>query len=153
MIRVVTGDIWKAAAEVVVIPVNAVGVMGAGLALAAKTEYPEFYRAYKAACMAWEIEPVTGCSMPPWPTGCYQWLYAFPTKHDWRRPSRLSFVSAGLVEMARAVGQLGPVVKAVAIPALGCGLGGLPWREVRFLIESAYLTLKPAADWLLHEPG
>ena len=44
------GSIFKSSAEVLVNPVNTVGVMGAGLALQFKTKYPKNYKHYHAYC-------------------------------------------------------------------------------------------------------
>ena len=50
MIIIKQGDIFKSNMEVLVIPVNCVGVMGKGLALEFKNEYPEMFPIYKNDC-------------------------------------------------------------------------------------------------------
>lgn len=55
-----------------------------------------------------------------------------PTKDAWREPSRLEFVTAGLDALREYLAGAGPV--AVAVPALGCGRGGLNWDSVRPLM-------------------
>ncbi len=52
----------------------------------------------------------------------------FPTKAHWRSASRLADVVAGLVHLERHHREWGIV--SLAVPALGCGLGGLEWRVV-----------------------
>lgn len=40
--------------------------------------------------------------------------------------------TAGLKHLASSYGQMG--IQSIAMPALGCGLGGLKWSEVQPLI-------------------
>jgi hypothetical protein len=67
--------------------------------------------------------------------GPRRYIINFPTKKHWRSGSRLEDVAAGLDSLVDAVTELG--VTSVAIPALGCGNGGLAWEDVRPLIERA----------------
>ncbi len=59
----------------------------------------------------------------------------FPTKWHWRNPGRLPIVEAGLEDLRDVIDR--EDVRLIAIPALGCGLGGLDWSDVRPLVESA----------------
>jgi O-acetyl-ADP-ribose deacetylase (regulator of RNase III) len=43
-------------------------------------------------------------------------------------------------------------IRSIALPALGCGLGGLEWREVRPRIDAAFASL-PEVDVRLYVPG
>ncbi len=60
-------------------------------------------------------------------------MFAFPTKDHWREPSRLEWIDGGLwsMKLDLAIQEC----RSVAIPPLGCGLGGLAWADVRPLIE------------------
>jgi O-acetyl-ADP-ribose deacetylase (regulator of RNase III) len=42
-------------------------------------------------------------------------------------------------------------IRSIAIPPLGCGLGGLPWPDVRSKIEEAFQDLMDV-QILLYEP-
>jgi len=72
-----------------------------------------------------------------------------PTKKHWRGKSRMEDVEAGLEALVAEVRRLG--VKSVAVPPLGCGLGGLDWEDVRPRIERAFGAL-PDVRVLLFEP-
>lgn len=61
----------------------------------------------------------------------------FPTKRHWDGPSRIDDLKWGLLGLPHAVGK----VHSVAIPSLGCGLGGLRWEDVRPLIVAAMAPL------------
>jgi O-acetyl-ADP-ribose deacetylase (regulator of RNase III) len=69
---------------------------------------------------------------------------------DWRSRARLADVEAGLAELVRVVAELG--IGSLAVPALGAGNGGLPWEQVRPLLQRALGRL-PGTDVLLYLPG
>ena len=56
---------------------------------------------------------------------------------------------AGLQTLVADVQRLG--IRSIAIPPLGCGLGGLAWCEVKPLIVEAFSAL-PDVRVLLYEP-
>jgi O-acetyl-ADP-ribose deacetylase (regulator of RNase III) len=137
MIEVTHGNIFTAKVDALVNPVNCVGVMGAGLALAFKSRFPTAFLAYVKACQRGELTPgriftfaVDG-----------KIIFHFPTKQHYRDNSRLGDIDAGLVALAWEIKTCN--VRSVAVPALGCGLGGLDWAVVRPRIEAA---LSPFTD-------
>lgn len=148
MIELATGNLLKADVEALVNPVNTQGVMGKGLALQFKRAFPDAFKAYAKACARGEV--VTGRmhvvrrASPP------RFIIHFPTKRHWRDPSKLEYVTSGLEDLVRSVRELH--IESLAIPALGCGLGGLSWAEVEPLIVDAFETL-PDVRVLLFAPG
>ncbi|MGJ8584299.1 MAG: macro domain-containing protein [Marinosulfonomonas sp.] len=52
----------------------------------------------------------------------------------WRGASKMSYVEDGLVALAQAIKDYG--IESIAIPALGCGYGGLDWDDVKPRIVS-----------------
>ena len=64
-----------------------------------------------------------------------RYIINFPTKDHWRNGSRMQYIDDGLADLVRQIRALG--IRSVAIPALGCDLGGLAWDEVRPRIEAA----------------
>jgi O-acetyl-ADP-ribose deacetylase (regulator of RNase III) len=133
MIQFVQGNLFDSQAEALVNAVNTVGVMGRGVALEFKHRFPENYRAYRLACKREEL--IVG-KMFVTETKLEQprWIINFPTKQHWRNPSKLEFVRDGLEDFVRVIEAHG--IKSVALPALGCGTGGLEWKTVRELIEA-----------------
>ena len=81
------------------------------------------------------------------------YIINFPTKRHWRDKSRLEDIQAGLKSLAVAIDKY--KIKSIAIPALGCGLGGLDWRHVQSLImrelqhlNDVYVIIyKPKIKW------
>lgn len=130
-----SGDIFATGAQTLVNPVNCRGVMGAGLAKAFATRFPEIMAPYKAACTAKQLVPgnIQAIRLDPKtgqrdPEGSLT-IINFPTKDDWRDESRLEWIEAGAAKLAKFIELRG--VKSIAIPQIGCGLGGLDWPVVR----------------------
>ena len=118
MVEDASGDIFAANVDALVNAVNTVGVMGKGLALAFKKKFPDNFAAYVRACKAVPGKVfVVNCS-PRAP----QWIINFPTKRHWRDASRIEDIRSGLVDMAAQIRAR--QIHSVAVPALGCGLGG-----------------------------
>ena len=74
----------------------------------------------------------------------------FPTKRHWRSKSRIEDIESGLVALVREVERL--KIRSIALPALGCGNGGLDWQVVRPMIERAFADL-PQISVTLFEPA
>lgn len=149
MIQLRTGNLLESQAEALVNTVNTVGVMGKGIALQFRQAFPENYRAYRAACAAGEVEPGRIFTVPLDGLSGPRFVFNFPTKRHWRSPSRLEDIDQGLEALTREVSNRG--IRSIAIPPLGCGNGGLDWREVRPLIERAFASI-PTVTVELYEP-
>jgi O-acetyl-ADP-ribose deacetylase (regulator of RNase III) len=105
------------------------GVMGAGVAKRFAEAHPRMLDDYRRALRAGEV----GVGRPHvWQTPTGERVVNLPTKDAWQRPSRMEYVSAGLDALRAYLGRMGAVT--VAVPALGCGRGGLDWDEVRPLM-------------------
>ncbi|MGO4565904.1 macro domain-containing protein [Rhizobium sp. 2YAF20] len=148
MLEFVKGDMFDAPADIRVNTVNCVGVMGAGVALAFKQRYPEMFKEYQRDCKDGRVTPGT---MHVWKPLTGDWIINFPTKRDWREPSRYEDIDAGLDDLRSYLDGFGPVT--VALPALGCGHGGLDWERVSRMIsdkldgvDAHVLVFEPAAS-------
>lgn len=87
------GDLLSADVEALVNPVNTVGVMGKGLALAFKTAFPECFVAYERACRAGEV--VVGRVLVCERASAPRFVIHFPTKRHWRQRSELGSCGTG----------------------------------------------------------
>jgi O-acetyl-ADP-ribose deacetylase (regulator of RNase III) len=150
MIVSTQGNLLQARVEALVNAVNTMGVMGAGIALQFRRMYPDMFKAYASVCKSGGLSPgkmhVFDLGNPG---GHPRWIINFPTKRHWREPSRLTDVVDGLADLVCQVHRL--QIRSIAIPALGCGLGGLHWDDVRPRIEKAFADL-PGVHVLLFEP-
>lgn len=123
-------------------PVNCIGVMGKGLALQFKERYKDNFTAYRKACKERTVKLgkmfifETGLDYP-------QYIVNFPTKWHWKDKSVFSDIECGLIALSYWVS--GNKIPSIAIPKIGCGLGGLYWEDVKPLIEK-YLGDIPNLD-------
>lgn len=129
------GNLLTADVEAVVNTVNTVGVMGKGIALQFKRAYPANYAAYRAACERGEVQLGQTFVFDTSIKGPRRYVINFPTKGHWKSGSRMADIESGLDDLVRVVTERG--ITSVAVPALGCGNGGLDWAQVRPLIEAA----------------
>lgn len=149
-IRLTMGDLLTQRVDAIVNTVNTVGVMGKGIALQFKRKWPANARAYEAACRHHEVIPGkmfvfdNGGLVEP------KFIINFPTKRHWRQPARMADIDAGLVDLVAQVKRLG--IRSIAIPPLGCGNGGLNWKEVQPRIEAAFKDL-PDVEVRLFAPS
>ncbi len=149
MIQYVKGNILESNAMALVNTVNLVGVMGKGIALQFKKQFPTNYKLYKKACEENTInigklfvtkeQTVFGEKM----------IINFPTKIDWRKSSEYSYVEVGLDDLIRVIDEY--QIKSIAIPPLGAGNGGLHWEIVKEIIEYKLSSLP--IDIIVYEPN
>jgi O-acetyl-ADP-ribose deacetylase (regulator of RNase III) len=150
MIELTRGDILQAEAEALVNTVNCVGIMGRGIALQFRKAFPENFTAYKLLCDGGELKPGRMMVHDLGRLTNPRYIINFPTKRHWKGKSRMEDIEAGLEALVEEVQARG--IRSIAIPPLGCGLGGLDWREVRPRIEEAFSRLSEVKV-LLFEPG
>lgn len=135
-----SGDLFAAGAEAIVNPVNCVGTMGKGLALAFKLKFPANNLAYQAACRRLELAPggihVFDQGEPAQGSGQPRWLVNLATKNHWRDDSKIEWVRDGAAALCRWATANG--VKSIACPALGAGNGRLPWPDVLREVTHAF---------------
>lgn len=126
----VAGNLLDSTAFGLVNPVNCVGVAGAGLAKQFRDRWPAQVAEYEAFCRAGKMRPgvIHDALLPRG-----QRILSVPTKRHWRDASTLEDVSAGLQALAQYLEETN--LASAALPALGCGLGGLPKREVAQLTQ------------------
>lgn len=137
-LEIKTGDIFTEQVEALVNAVNCVGAMGRGIALQFKRRFPENFGAYAALCERGGLRPgrvfvferrIAGPK--PFP----RYIINFPTKRHWRDKSRMADIEAGFASLVEEIRLRN--IRSIAIPALGAGLGGLSWEEVRDHARSA----------------
>lgn len=121
--------------------------MGGGLALAFKKKFPEHFETYKKMCQNGEIKVgelyvVDGDEKHK--------VLLFPTKIHWKNPSLMEYVVDGLKYLAENYEKMD--IKSIAIPAIGCGLGGLNWEDVKEQITSVLSELDNKIEIEIYEP-
>ena len=125
------GSIFHSQCDAITNPVNCVGTMGAGLAKQFHQRYDGLLNAYKSDCS----DNILRIGNPTWYSiGKSKFVCCFPTKDHFENPSKLEYIEQGLLTLKKQVAEIG--VKSIALPLLGCGLGGLREIDVVKLITT-----------------
>lgn len=147
MIQYVTGNIFDSGAKWLVNTVNCEGYMGKGVAYQFKLRFPENNRDYVRACKSGELH-----------IGSIHYYYEngvgivnFPTKDKWRDKSKIEYVEVGLDRLVDMIAEMKP--ESIAIPPLGCGNGGLDWREVKTVIDKKLSAVNESCKIKVFEPS
>ena len=141
-IKSIHGLLFNTKADWLVNTVNCVGVMGAGVALECKYRYPGLFEAYQKQCESGALSPGR--------LWCYRdsspKILCFPTKADWKHPSRIDYIKSGLEKIAvtykEKLADKDERV-SIAMPHLGCSHGGLQWEEQVEPLVIEYLSDLP----------
>ncbi len=147
MITYVVSDIFYSPAKVLVNTVNTVGTMGKGLAYQFRQFYPQMNDQYRILCdqQQFKVGQLWLYKTP------HKWILNFPTKADWRDPSRLEYLEQGLEKFVATYADKG--LTSVSFPMLGAGLGGLDWETVVRPVMERYLHDLPINIYIhLYEP-
>ena len=109
--------------------------MDAGIAKEFKRRYPRMFDEYVSYCKSDLLKPGE---------------VHFYRKADGRKPyivniatqitpssgARIEYVEGGLVNVSRSYKDWG--IKSLAMPKIGCGLGGLEWFDVDKIVERVF---------------
>lgn len=163
-VSIVRGDMFFSTMQTLTVSVNCVGVMGKGLASTAKYRFPDLYVKYEDFCKNKTLRIGQPCLYKREASvlseladdtflaenidnNSQTWFLLFPTKNHWKNQSNISDIEKGLQWLCANYKNEG--IKSLAIPALGCGLGGLDWREVGPLMCKYLITMEiPVAIYL-----
>lgn len=145
MITYIEGDLFNSPAQVLVNTVNTVGVMGKGIALEFKKRYPEMFKQYKKMC---DEHKLTIGRLMLWYEQDH-WLLQFPTKENWRNPSKIEYIEKGLAAFVKKYADYN--ISSIAFPKLGCGNGELNWGDVKIVMEK-YLNDLPIDVYVYLRP-
>ena len=137
------GDMFFSKMQTFTISVNTVGIMGKGLASRAKYQFPDVYVEYQDICRQKKLKmgipflykreenfekTLLEDSTSVMTENGNRWFLLFPTKNHWKENSPLEGIEKGLQWLTTHYQSLG--IKSLALPSLGCGLGGLEWKQV-----------------------
>ncbi len=127
-------DIFDLGCNVLVCPVNCCGTMGKGLAKRFAARFNGLRKAFRDACQSKQVLPG---AVWAWQSEEGPLILCIPTKRYYAELSQIGYVKAGLRALVRFLGQRADAGHSdkVALPALGCGLGGLYWEPVQALIQ------------------
>jgi len=124
------GDVTEAPEQLIAHGCNCSGGFGSGVAGAIRRKYPAVRDAY----MAHEPKTLGTCQFISHADRI--WVNAFTQQsygNDGAQYADLTAVGYCLAEIADYMGANG--YKTIAMPKIGCGLGGLKWEQVSVLVE------------------
>ena len=130
------GNIFDSTAEVLVNPVNTQGLLAGGLAAQFGKEFEHtcYSLWYQTCCISNDKDRYT--YIPPYTAknsrGENKTIFSLPTMVNPGSPADLELIEIGLVKLRHYMNNIRPGC-TVAIPGLGCGVGGLSY--------SAFLNL------------
>lgn len=108
---------------------NCAGAMGKGIALQFKYKYPRMYAEYHRLCE----EHLFG----PGDVFDYNYggghVYNLGTQVTWRTKARLEYIEKSVAKMLELAVREN--VMKIALPAIGAGLGGLKWDDVKEVLH------------------
>lgn len=120
------GDLFASSAPALAHGVNIRGFMNAGIAKEFRVRFPEMHAEYQALCrrdglaagevQAWK-DPKSG-----------RWVYNLASQDEPGAYARLEWLDTSARAMLAHASHHG--VGIVAMPRIGCGIGGLRWRDV-----------------------
>jgi len=165
-------DMFASAMQTLTIPVNTHGVMGKGLAKVTRERFPGIFNRYIELCeegilIVGKPRLVRNINsqnarrrwrLPLFPeddpghSHSQKCFLLFPRKGNWREKSKLDYLETGLKHVKRYYNNVTWKLESLAIPALGCGLGGLPWQQAGPLMCSILAQMEiPVELYLPHE--
>jgi O-acetyl-ADP-ribose deacetylase (regulator of RNase III) len=134
MLNFTSGNLLDSRCYALVNTVNTVGVMGKGIALQFKNEFPHNYKIYRDTCHSRQLK-IGGLLLVKDRSLLLgeRLIINFPTKTHWRLPSEYTYIEQGLNALTNLIAE--ERLQAIALPALGCGNGGLDWLIVKGMIR------------------
>lgn len=149
MITFLRGNLLLSDAQALVNTVNTVGVMGKGIALQFKNQFPNNYKVYKEYCKKGELKIGQMLVVKDGDLMRERYIINFPTKEHWKAPSKIEYIEKGLPALKDIIQK--HRIKSIALPPLGCGSGGLDWNIVRPMIIDQLSELE--AQIFIYEPN
>lgn len=130
-IEITSKNIFDSDKDMIVCPVNCLGVMGKGLALQFKEAFPDMFEHYRQIC---KQDLLTIGKLLIWSgKGDTKDILCFPTKHYWWRPSKMEYIEQGLKKFVNTYKSKN--IQSIAFPLLGAGCGQLDNDEVLKIME------------------
>jgi O-acetyl-ADP-ribose deacetylase (regulator of RNase III) len=142
-ISLLEGDMFFSRMQTLTVSVNLVGIMGKGVASRAKYQFPDVYVRYQEVCRNRQLkmgkpylykrESSTDRDLADEPStllraNAVTWFLLFPTKSNWKNDADIQGIEKGLQWIYENYEKVG--IRELALPALGCGLGRLEWKDV-----------------------
>lgn len=124
-VEYITGDIFTTTLPALGHGVNIYGVMGSGIAVLVRRNFPDIYIPYKTAC---ENKTLLAGGFQPILTESGMWIFNMASQDKPGANASLSFLEA-TTETAFIFAEQ-QSISGFALPRIGAGVGGLDWEDV-----------------------
>ena len=134
MIDIRNGDLLDINTDYIAQQVNCRGVMGAGLALQIRKEYPSSYDMYRAICQKYAPEELLGRMFI-----CGHIINVFGQLNYGRNRDIVYTNYSALIAAFQEINRQLPSDKSIAFPyGFGCGLANGKWETVLEIIKECF---------------
>jgi O-acetyl-ADP-ribose deacetylase (regulator of RNase III) len=136
-VKEVTGDIFELDVDALGHGVNCRGKMGAGIAVQFKKKFPYMYDNYRSLCASHYLHlGQVYVYKPVWTTHDKRLVYNIASQDLPGANANLEAIRVA-VEFVRFDAERRGL-NTVALPQIGCGIGGLEWAEVKEVLREAF---------------
>lgn len=118
---------------------NCAGAMGKGIALQFKARFPKMYEQYRDMCKNGKYS-VGDVFKYAYEEG---YVYNLGTQRTWLKKAEMEYIERSLQRMMTIAEE--DSVREIAMPAIGAGLGGGNWSEIKRLIDNV-ASKHPSVD-------
>jgi len=132
MLNTTKSNLFRIKADALGQGVNNLGKMSAGIALKFKQKYPEMYKEYVKLCSEKLLKPG---EIFFYKSQKKPYVVNMATQ-DVLSKANLQYVEMCFDRILSQYTQWG--IKTLAIPKIGCGLGGLDWKDVESLLNKKF---------------
>lgn len=108
---------------------NCSGTMDTGISVAFKKRWPQMFEEYRLLC---EDKRFRLGDVFVWNDG-NDVIYNLGLQEHWKTPAKIAALAKALKKMIELASGVG--IKAVGLPRLGTGLGGLDWTRAKKLLS------------------
>lgn len=127
------GDIWDTDAGGIGHGVNCRGAMGAGIAVQFRQTYPDMYMEYAEQCRLGLLQG--GDVMVYEDPNADRFVYNIASQYELGKNAKYTYLLEGLLSAAQHADEVG--VETIAIPWIGCGIGGLDYDDLVSAVKTA----------------
>lgn len=127
--RQVTGNLLNAEEVAIGHGVNTKGLMGAGIAKAIREAYPQISGAY----IQWCNQGAQGGDVQLYKISDERIIVNIASQELPGADAQYAWLATGLMEAVKQLRALS--IHRLALPRIGCGIGGLDWEAVRVIMR------------------
>lgn len=127
-----TGNLFDAETDAIGHGVNCKGLMGAGIAVQFRNRWPDMYSEYRKLCLEGLLSP--GQIYPYRDHTLHVTLVNIASQEYPGPDAKLEWLVTGVSNALAYCHERG--LSSLAVPRIGCGIGGLDWRIVQPTLQA-----------------